>query len=136
METCGLIYVSGDYDKFLMRCSHCPTDVEVAQWQEFVLHFRNMHSSIALQEQEATKDEDEVKTEEIELEEFLLNDETITEEANIETEIEALESSSNETEESEDSGGLDQEAEPTEPPVENTDLDLALIYKVFQDVQF
>ncbi|XP_016958339.1 zinc finger protein 431 [Drosophila biarmipes] len=57
METCGLICVSGDYEKFLMRCSHCPTDVEVAQWQEFVLHIRNMHSNVRPVEDEISKSE-------------------------------------------------------------------------------
>jgi len=71
METCGLICVSGDYEKFLMRCSHCPTDVEVAQWQEFVLHIRNMHSNVGLTEDEIIESEkavDEGDVDSVELE--------------------------------------------------------------------
>ncbi|XP_026841578.1 zinc finger and BTB domain-containing protein 17 [Drosophila persimilis] len=48
METCGFIYVSRDYKTFLMRCSYCPIDVEVEKWQEFVMHYRNMHSALEL----------------------------------------------------------------------------------------
>ncbi|XP_030368849.1 uncharacterized protein LOC115619958 [Scaptodrosophila lebanonensis] len=46
METCGYIYVSTDYENFIVRCSSCPTDVQIAHWQEFVLHFRNTHATI------------------------------------------------------------------------------------------
>lgn len=44
METCGFIIRRGrDLQSFLMRCSYCTFDMEIDQWTEFVLHFRNMH---------------------------------------------------------------------------------------------
>ncbi|XP_020818166.1 zinc finger protein 30 [Drosophila serrata] len=173
MKTCGVICVSGDYEKFLMRCSHCPTDVELAQWQEFVLHFRNMHSFLVPLEQKVIKDQiektpenfvieiqdeetpetftveeilmdqEEFKVEsniEINIEardslpdeaqEFLFNEEEIKEHPNMEMKIEALDSSPDESEEeSEVSGGSDQEAEVSDPPGENADINPTPTYK-------
>ncbi|KAH8237358.1 hypothetical protein KR038_010570 [Drosophila bunnanda] len=173
METCGVICVSGDYEKFLMRCSHCPTDVELAQWQEFVLHFRNMHSFLVPSEQKVIKDQigktpvnfvievqDEETPETFNLEEILLDEEEFKEESNIEMnikaadsshgeekefvlneveikehsnkemKIEALNSSPDESEEESDiSGGSDQEAEPSQPPGENADIGPTPTYK-------
>nr|XP_016940467.1 zinc finger protein 28 homolog [Drosophila suzukii] len=89
METCGLICVSGDYEKFLMRCSHCPTDVEVAQWQEFVLHIRNMHSNVGLIQDEIIESEkamDEGDVDSVELESAEENQSEEEDEVNAEEE--------------------------------------------------
>ncbi|KAH8254411.1 hypothetical protein KR032_009988 [Drosophila birchii] len=170
METCGIICVSGDYEKFLMRCSRCPTDVELDQWQDFVLHFRNMHSFLVLPEQKFIKNQDAETPEKLfmviqddetaetfNVEEILLNEEEIKEESNIEMNIEppdivqeflwnkeeikeestiemdmeALDSSPDETEESEDSSGSDQEAELSDAG-ENADISPTISYKVFK----
>lgn len=46
METCGVIMSRvGEFESFLMRCSYCTVDMEIDKWQEFVLHFRNTHST-------------------------------------------------------------------------------------------
>ncbi|KAH8290476.1 hypothetical protein KR054_003477 [Drosophila jambulina] len=143
METCGVICVSGDYEKFLMRCSHCPTDIELAEWQEFVLHFRNTHSFLVQLEQKVIKDQDEAKPENFDVaikdvdtpetfeEEEILLDEEIKEEL-VEMNVEALDSSADEAEESEVSGGSDQEPEPSDPPGE-TDITPTPTYKVIKD---
>ncbi|XP_017024994.1 uncharacterized protein [Drosophila kikkawai] len=135
METCGLICVSGDYEKFLVRCSQCPTDMELAQWPEFVLHFRNMHT--APLEQKVFKEEIpekcdlEFQDETFEVEEVMVDDDSSTEESNTEEDmnVEALDSSPDEAEESEASGGSDQEEELSEPPGENADTSPTPSYK-------
>ncbi|KAH8339923.1 hypothetical protein KR067_002574 [Drosophila pandora] len=109
METCGLIYVSNDYEKFLMRCSFCPKDVEMAQWQQFVLHFRNMHTPQENEKYEEVISEDLALDEKCAAEDaketnLLAKDEQL----NVELEIETVESLLSEAEES---GGSDQEDE-------------------------
>ncbi|XP_017049965.1 zinc finger protein 287 [Drosophila ficusphila] len=102
METCGLICVSGDYEKFLMSCSQCPTIVEVAQWQEFVTHIRNVHSKhelIQFREDSAEIEEFEMEFKQEHLagepqtQELMTGKKESEEEANIELDIEAVGSS-------------------------------------------
>ncbi|XP_017014996.3 uncharacterized protein [Drosophila takahashii] len=142
METCGIICVSGDYEKFRMRCSHCPTDVEVAQWQEFVLHIRNMHSKVKI-----TKDEDEMVKDIVEPEkvqpakepqtEDLKTEETdVKSEEEFNMEVETVDSSIYATEESEsgsseasDHEDSDQEGKPREETIEEVDSKSAPTYK-------
>ncbi|KAH8348721.1 hypothetical protein KR084_010103 [Drosophila pseudotakahashii] len=132
METCGIICVSGDYEKFRMRCSHCPTDVEVAQWQEFVLHIRNMHSKVQI-----PKDEDEMVKENVEptmepQTEYLKAEEAdpkSEDEDNME--IETVDSSIYATGSSEasDYEESNQEVEPSEVNMEEVDSKSAPTYK-------
>ncbi|XP_052841628.1 myoneurin [Drosophila gunungcola] len=139
METCGLICVSGDYEKFLMRCSQCPTDVEVAQWQEFVLHIRNVHSQVRIIKDELKKiveEDDEVLEDEVESKEekTQAKEAETAEEANIELEIEQVGSSVYATEESNhsdtsDHEDYDQEVEPCELTVDEGEVKSAPTYK-------
>uniref|UniRef100_A0A6P4FJK6 Zinc finger protein 432 isoform X2 n=1 Tax=Drosophila rhopaloa TaxID=1041015 RepID=A0A6P4FJK6_DRORH len=141
METCGLICVSGDYEKFLMRCSQCPTDVELAQWQEFVLHIRNVHSKVWIIKDEMTKIVDEgseILEDVVELEsretEVQAKEAESPEEANIEFKIEPIDSSIYATEEfistdPSDHEEYDQEEEPNVPTVEEANEKSAPTYK-------
>ncbi|XP_034651985.1 gastrula zinc finger protein XlCGF48.2 [Drosophila subobscura] len=89
MESCGLIYVSRDYKTFLMRCSYCPTDVEVDKWQEFVVHYRNMHSALQVVEDHTGMDVDASFSSKAEfLDEDYHEDEMSEEEGDNEDEIE------------------------------------------------
>lgn len=109
METCGLIYVSNDYEKFLMRCSFCPKDVEMAQWQQFVIHFRNMHTPQENEKYEEVIREDLAMAEKSAAEEAKETNLSAKEEQlNVELEIETVESLLSDSEES---GGSDQEDE-------------------------
>lgn len=73
-ETCGYIMSRGpDLDSFLMRCSQCTIDVEIDKWQEFVLHFRNTHGSLARQKEEDSC----LQIEEIVVDESIINEEVI-----------------------------------------------------------
>ncbi|KAH8284502.1 hypothetical protein KR018_000878 [Drosophila ironensis] len=136
METCGLICVSNDYEKFLMRCSRCPTDVEMAQWQEFVLHFRNVHTA---QETDSTPESLNFSSTEMSLpvqtfpEEAKEDDSPVREEriedlVDLELEIEAIGSVPSETEES-DVSEPEQDPEPEEEPADEANLLATPIYK-------
>lgn len=102
METCGVIYVSNDYEKFLMRCSFCPKDVEMAQWQQFVLHFRNMHTPQENEKYEQANHDDDLDLAEKSAAEEAqeINLATRDEHINLELEIETVQSLLSEAEES------------------------------------
>ncbi|XP_017078517.1 zinc finger protein 107 isoform X2 [Drosophila eugracilis] len=140
METCGLIYVSGDYEKFLMRCNHCPTDLEVAQWQEFVQHVRNVHRKDMIIEQ-FIQNEDETEflkssaqsgmVEPAEKDKMVEESE---EDANIEMEIRTIGSSNYATEESDASESseheeFDQEMERSKLTIEEANSKSPPTYK-------
>ncbi|KAH8373020.1 hypothetical protein KR009_010521 [Drosophila setifemur] len=138
METCGLICVSTDYKKFLMRCCFCPTDVEVAQWQNFVLHFRNAHSvqtlSQSIKEELTASEEYFILEKEDEEQPKTKDQEESQKDLNVGVEIEAVRSSPSEVEQLE---ALDQDLDPEhyheedvdELPEKDANVQLAPIYK-------
>ncbi|EDX06026.1 GD10244 [Drosophila simulans] len=142
METCGLICVSGDYEKFLMRCSYCPTDVEVAQWQEFVLHIRNVHSKVRSMEDDFDQMGENAKEsghvdppqEKPQAEEPIFQEDESADGACVKLHIDAVRSSTNETEESDvslvtDEEESNQEEEPSEPALDDANLKSTPTYK-------
>jgi len=143
METCGLICVSRDYEKFLMRCSYCPTDVEVAQWQEFVLHIRNVHSKVRSMEDdfepvgENSTESGHVDPpeEKPQAEESIFQQDESADGACVQLHIDAVRSSTNETEESDVSLVTDEEEsvqdeDPSEPALDDANLKTTPTYKV------
>ncbi|EDV59674.2 zinc finger protein 286A [Drosophila erecta] len=146
METCGLICVSRDYENFLMRCSYCATDVEVAQWQEFVLHIRNMHSKVRSMEDdfdqirgnvsevvEAELGQVDPPEEQPQAEELIAQEEELVDGASVKLNENTVQTT-NETEESDaslftDPEESDQEEEPSELTLDDANLISTPTYK-------
>lgn len=59
MEVCGSISANADYTEFLLNCIYCANENNLRDWQEFVLHIRNFHSSAEDAVEASVGDEDE-----------------------------------------------------------------------------
>lgn len=120
-----------------MRCSFCPKDVEMAQWQQFVLHFRNMHTPQENEKYEQANHDDDLDLAEKSAAEEAqeINLATRDEHINLELEIETVQSLLSEAEES---GGSDQEdelepgqeQESSDQPADDVNVLSTPIYKV------
>lgn len=59
MEVCGSISTNADYSEFLLNCIYCSNEINLRDWQEFVLHIRNYHSLVEDAVDGSLDDEDE-----------------------------------------------------------------------------
>lgn len=57
MEVCGSISANSDYTEFILNCIYCSIETNLEDWQQFVLHIRNDHSSVE-ESQEGRVDDD------------------------------------------------------------------------------
>ncbi|XP_034479044.1 transcriptional repressor CTCFL isoform X2 [Drosophila innubila] len=44
MEICGSILTNAHYTEFNLKCIYCSIEADLKDWEEFVLHIRNVHS--------------------------------------------------------------------------------------------
>lgn len=59
MEVCGSISANPDYTEFLLNCIYCSNETNLEDWQQFVLHIRNDHSTVEDSEEVRVDDENE-----------------------------------------------------------------------------